>query len=229
LKRLDLESKDLQLKVRSAVERGISKALTSQDPIARANVARLRRVHPDKSPEELRKYLDKWYLGTVTASGAAAGASAAVPNMVIQIPVAIAELVTFLELTVMYVLSVADIHGLHTEDLERRRLLVVSALVGESLAKGFIEKGVGPVSQHLGGLIVSNLSRDSIKAINKVLGPRFITITGSKTGTLVLSKQVPLLLGAVFGAAGNHVFARLTVRATKKIVGPIPANWDHLP
>lgn len=224
----NFESKDLQLRVRSAVARGFSKALTSQDPVARANVARLRRVHPDKSPEELRKYLDKWYLGMVTTSGAAAGASAAVPNMVVQIPVAIAELLAFLELTVMYVLSVSEIHGLHTEDLERRRLLVVSALVGDSLAKSFIEKGVGPVSQHLGGLIVNNISREAIKKINRVIGPRFITITGSKTGTLVLSKQVPLLLGAVFGAAGNHVFARLTVKATKKIVGPTPTNWDHL-
>jgi hypothetical protein len=213
---------------KAALEKAFNSAIKSQDSLAVANIARLRRVHPEKTPKELIQYLNKWYLGVVTASGAGAGATAAVPNIAIQLPAAILELTAFLEVSVFYVLSIAEINGLHTDDLERRKLLVASAFVGESITKGFIEKGVGPVSQHLGKLIVSNIPRESIKAINKVLGPRFITITGTKTGTLVLSKQAPLFVGAVLGATGNHLFARLTVRATRKIVGPIPEDWDHL-
>jgi hypothetical protein len=213
---------------KAALEKAFNSAIKSQDSIAVENIARLRRVHPEKTPQELTQYLNKWYLGVVTTTGAAAGATAAVPNIAIQGTAAIAELALFLEASVLYVLSIAEINGLHTEDLERRKLLVASAFVGESIAKGFIEKGVGPVSQHLGKLIVSKIPRESIKAINKVLGPRFITITGTKTGTLVLTKQIPLFVGAALGAAGNHVFARMTVIATRKIVGPAPESWSNL-
>jgi hypothetical protein len=213
---------------KAALEKAFNSAIKSQDSIAVENIARLRRVHPEKTPQELTQYLNKWYLGVVTASGAGAGATAAVPNIAIQGTAAIAELALFLEASVLYVLSVAEINGLHTDDLERRKLLVASAFVGESIAKGFIEKGVGPVSQHLGKLIVSKIPRESIKSINRVLGPRFITITGTKTGTLVLTKQIPFFVGAALGAAGNHVFARMTVIATRTIVGPAPESWSNL-
>ena len=58
-----------------------------------------------------------------------------------------------------------------------------------------------------------------------MLGPRFITKYGTKQGVLVLSKQVPLGIGAGLGAGGNHVFGRLTVKSAKKVFGPAPKSW----
>ena len=43
---------------------------------------------------------------------------------------------------------------------------------------------------------------------------------------LVLSKQVPMGIGAILGGGGNHVFARLTVKSSAKIFGPPPAAWS---
>src|SRR5690554_953032 len=108
------------------VKAGLDKALEAQRPLAVANVERLRRVHPEKSPAELISYLNKIYLAAVTTTGAGAGAAAIVPNVVVQVPVALGDLLTFLEASVLYTISVAEIHGLDLEDVERRRLLVMS-------------------------------------------------------------------------------------------------------
>jgi hypothetical protein len=42
---------------------------------------------------------------------------------------------------------------------------------------------------------------------------------------LVLSKQVPLGIGAVLGGGGNHVFGRMTVKSSRKIFGDAPTDW----
>ena len=93
------------------VASSFTKALTVQQPLAAGTVDRLRRVHPDKSPEELIRFLNKTYLGAVTTSGTAAGTAAVVPNGLVQIPAAVVDLAAFLEASVLYVLAVAEIHG----------------------------------------------------------------------------------------------------------------------
>jgi hypothetical protein len=205
-----------------------NKALELQEPLAQKYVARLRRVHPDKSPEQLIRYINKWYLATVGTSGASAGATAAVPNGVVQLPVAVAELTAYTQASVFYVLAVAETQGLHLEDIERRRLLVSSAILGATASHKIIEKAVGPIAAHWGKTLVNAFSRDAIKAINKVLGPRFLTITGSKMGVIVLGKQAPLMIGAALGATLNVAFASGVVKATKVIMGPAPKDWAEI-
>ena len=58
----------------------LTKALTFQNPVARRNFERLRRVHPNDSPAELERRLSKYYLTTVASSGGAMGAAGAVPG-----------------------------------------------------------------------------------------------------------------------------------------------------
>jgi hypothetical protein len=48
----------------------LTKALTFQSPVARNNLERLRRVHPDATPTELAKRVTRYYLSLVTTSGA---------------------------------------------------------------------------------------------------------------------------------------------------------------
>lgn len=73
-----------------------------QLPFAVNTVARLRRVHPDKNPEQLINFLGKAYLGLVISSGAGAGIAWTVLN------------------------------GVDIEDYERRRFLVVTAPLGNT-------------------------------------------------------------------------------------------------
>jgi hypothetical protein len=209
------------------VKLGLDKALESQQPVAIGNVARLRRVHPDKSPAELIAYMDKWYVGSVSATGASAGTAAVVPNGWVQAPAALLDLLTFLEVSVLYALSVAEIHRLDLEDTERRRLLVTSILVGNSAATAALEPLIGRTAPYWGKRIVQAIPMTAINKANRVLGPRFITKWGTKQGVLVLGKQVPFMIGAAIGGGGNGLFGWFVVRSARKILGPPPASWEY--
>lgn len=210
---------------KAVVTSALSAAVEKQYPVAAANVARLRRVHPGRSPSELVAHLDKFYLGAVTTTGAGAGAAAIIPNGWVQVPVAAAELATFLETSVFYALSVAEIHGVHAEDVERRRLLVVSVLLGDAAVKKAVEPILGRSVPYWGKAIVNSIPMSAINRANKVLGPRFITKYGTKQGVLVLGKQMPMLIGVGIGAAGNGAFGWFVVRSARKILGPPPSEW----
>lgn len=220
-KRFDVEA------MKEWATNGFNKALQMQQPAAVNMVKRLRRVHPEETPEQLINFLDKTYLSTVTVSGTTAGMAAVVPNGFVQAPVAVADFAAFLESSVMYVLALAEICGVNVEDFERRRFLVTTALLGNS--------GTTIVTQALGErtipywskTIINAIPKDAIKAANRLLGPRFITKYGTKQGVLVLGKQLPLALGAVIGAGGNAAFGYMVVRSTKQLLSDPPKNWDH--
>ena len=198
------------------------KALDMQAPLARRNYERLRRVSPDATPEELAAQLTKFYLNAVTVSGGVAGGVGVVPGA--GIASAGLDAVSFLEGSVLYVLTLAEIHGLHPEDAERRGLLVRTILIGDSAVTA-LGKGTQRTSQYWGKQIVSGIPMSTVKQVNKVLGPRFVTKYGTKTGVVVLSKQVPFGVGAGLGAGANHLVARSIIKQSRKVLGPPPATF----
>lgn len=198
------------------------KALDVQAPLARKNFERLRRVSPDASPEELSQQLTKFYLNAVTVSGGVAGGVGVVPGAAIAS--AGLDAVSFLEGTVLYVLTLAEIHGLHPEDAERRGLLVRTILIGDSAVTA-LGKGTQRTSQYWGKQIVSGIPMSTVKQVNKVLGPRFVTKYGTKTGVVVLRKQVPFGIGAGLGAGANHLVARSIIKQSRKVLGPPPVSF----
>ena len=104
-----------------------------QAPGVRAYVDRLRRRHPTPRPAEIVTKLEKHYLAAVMASGAAVGSAAADPRHrhAGALSAVAGETVVFLEATAVFVLAVAEVHGIPAEHRERRRALVLAALVGE--------------------------------------------------------------------------------------------------
>lgn len=213
---------------KAVLEAAFVKTLELQRPAAAANVARLRRLHPDKSPQDIIRTLTKTYVGAVSVTGASAGAAAIVPNGAVQIPAALADFLAFTEATVLYVLSLAEVHGLHPEDRERRKLLVLTVMVGDG-AVGVLDKIIGKTGKYWAKAIVDKTPMAAINAANKLLGPRFITKYGTKQGVLVLGKQVPFGVGVLLGGGGNAGLAILTARSAKKIFGAAPEAWSSEP
>lgn len=211
--------------IKRVLERTLEQSLVAQQPVARKNVERLRRVHPDDTPAETIGRLNTYYLTAITASGGAAGAAGVVPG--VGIPVALGDVLLFTEVSVLYTLSLAEVHGIHPEDIERRKLLVLTILLGDSAVVA-LDKTIGRTGPYWARQIVSSIPMTAINRLNKVLGPRFITKYGTKQGVLVLSKQVPLGIGAALGATGNHVFGRFTIKSARKIFGESPATWSIL-
>ncbi|MFG2452662.1 hypothetical protein ACGFSG_25075 [Streptomyces sp. NPDC048512] len=207
---------------KNLIQQALDKALVAQQPLARKNVERLRRVHPEDAPQELIRRLDRHYLAAVTASGGASGAAGIVPGA--GIPTALADVMLYTEASVLYTLSLAEVHGTHPDDFERRKLLVLTVLLGDGAVKA-LDKTIGRTGPYWARRIVSSIPMSAINKANKVLGPRFITKYGTKQGVLVLSKQVPLGIGAALGAGGNHVFGRLTIKSARTIFGEPPSSW----
>jgi hypothetical protein len=87
---------------KEVVSQALTKALTFQSPVARNNVERLRRVHPDETPTELAKRVTRYYLSAVTTSGGAMGAAGAIPGG--GLPSAAFDVVAFTEASVLYAL-----------------------------------------------------------------------------------------------------------------------------
>ena len=209
--------------LKSIISSTFDKALEVQYPLAIKNVERLRRVHPTKSPKELLAYLDKHYLRTVAITGFATGTAAAVPNGVVQTPVALASL----EASVFYALCAMEIYGVSIEDHERRQLIVKIVLVGGSAATKTLRSLNKRTVPYLSKKCINAIPMSTIKRFNKVLGPRFITKYGTKQGVLVLGKQVPVFLGAGIGIIGNTLFGHFTIALVKKVFGDTPDTWDN--
>lgn len=208
---------------KNLVQQVLDRALVAQQPLAKKHVERLRRVHPDETPQELIRRLDRYYLAAITASGGASGAAGVVPGA--GIPTALADVMVYTEASVLYTLSLAEVHGMHPDDFERRKLLVLTVLLGDGAVKA-LDKTIGRTGPYWARRIVSAIPMSAINKANSVLGPRFITKYGTKQGVLVLSKQVPLGIGAALGAGGNHVFGRLTIKSARTIFGGPPSSWD---
>jgi hypothetical protein len=211
---------------KEVASQALTKALTFQSPVARDNLERLRRVHPDETPTELAERVTRIYLSLVTASGAAMGAAGAIPGGGLLF--AAFDVVAFTEASVLYVLTLAEIHGLHPEDIERRRLLVQTVLIGDSAIKA-LNKGADKAVPFWGKQIVNAIPMWAVDKANKVLGPRFITKYGTKLGVLVLGEQVPLGLGIGVGAFSSHMIGRTIVGTARKIFGPAPEFFEPRP
>lgn len=211
---------------KEVASQALAKALTFQSPVARNNLERLRRVHPDETPTELAKRVTGYYLSLVTTSGGATGAAGAIPGG--GLASAAFDVVAFTEASVLYALTLAEIHGIHPEDIERRRLLVQTVLIGDSAITA-LNKGASRTVPYWGKQIVNAIPMSAVLKANKVLGPRFITKYGTKQGVLVLSKQIPLGLGIGVGAFANHMIGRTIVGTARKVFGPAPEFFEPQP
>ena len=77
--------------------------------------------------------LGRRYQLAVAGLGAAGGGIAIVPALgtVASLATASAEAVAALNAAVLYTLAVAEVHRLHVDDVERRRVLVLGVVMGE--------------------------------------------------------------------------------------------------
>src|SRR4051812_48257048 len=111
----------------------IERGARVQAPAGRPYVERLRQQNPDAPPAEIVGKLENHYLAAVMASGAAVGSAAAFPGIgtLVAMSAVAGETVVFLEATAVFVLAVAEVHGIPAAHRERRRALVLAVLVGE--------------------------------------------------------------------------------------------------
>jgi hypothetical protein len=199
-----------------------------QAPAVEAYVQRLRRSTPDASPSEIVTKLEKRYLAAVTASGAAVGSAAAFPGIgtLAAMSAVAGETVVFLEGTALFVLAVAEVHGIPATHREHRRALVLAVLVGDD-SKGAVRDLIGPGRTGGGWLAESAaaLPLPAVSQLNNRLLKYFMKRYALKRGALMFGKMLPMGIGAVLGGGGNRIMGKKIVTNARKAFGPPPGRW----
>lgn len=208
----------------------LAKAVEVQRPLVLANLRRLRRRYPFASAAQLNKKLERDYLAAVSSSGAAVGATAVVPGIgtVASLSLSAAATVGFLEASALYTQSVAELHGVHVEDPERARTLVMAILLGEegnalvsALASQASGRG-GSAMAHWGPLVGEQLPKGVIRTIGTSVRKRFMKRILAQQGGALLGRAIPFGIGAAIGGAGNLMMGRSVIAAAHEAFGEPP-------
>lgn len=198
----------------------LDKALAVQRPAVVAHVARVRRRMPDVPDEFVIRELERQYLITVGALGAAAGGVAAVPILgsSASFALSVAEIGAFVDSTVLFTLAVAEIHGVAVDDLDRRRALVLAVLLGDT-GTAIVEKAAGRAGGSWGAIVAESMPKDKLGAVNRLLGRKLLTRFGTRQGALVLGRALPFGIGAAIGGSGNTALGYAAVKAARRAFG----------
>ncbi len=210
----------------SVLEAALDKAVAIPSKAIHAHVDRLRRRHPEASPERIVTLLEKQYLLAVSTSGGAVGAAAAAPAVGTGVALALtsSEVATFFAASSAFALAVADVHGIAVEDTARRRTLLLATVLGEQGAATVgAETGVNVAWART---LLVNMPTATIKRVNKVLTRRILRRQAARQGALAFGRLAPFGIGAVIGATGARALGRTVVTGARRAFGPPP---DHFP
>jgi hypothetical protein len=198
-----------------------------QAPAVKAYVARLRRTNPNATPAEIVTKLEKRYLAAVMASGAAVGSAAAFPGIgtLAALSAVAGETLVFLEATSLFVLAVAEVHGIPVEQRDRRRALVLSVLVGED-SKGAITEFLGPGRTSGAWLAETELlPLPVVSQLNSKLMQYFVKKYTIKRTAMAFGKMLPVGIGAAVGGGGNRLMGKKIINNARQAFGPAPTRW----
>jgi hypothetical protein len=199
-----------------------------QGPAIRAYVERLRAGSPDATPAEIVTRLEKHYLAAVMASGAAVGSAAAIPGVgtLAALSAVAGETVVFLEATAVFVLAVAEVHGIPAEHREHRRALVLGVLVGED-SKHAVADLIGPGRTKGAWLSdgAATLPLPAVSQLNSRLLRYFVKRYALKRSAVAFGKLLPVGIGAVVGGVGNRLMGKRIIKNAQMAFGAAPARW----
>ncbi|MGW0836098.1 hypothetical protein [Streptomyces prunicolor] len=207
----------------------LDKAIDVQSPLVRKNIARARQRNPEATPAQVIRSLERMYVSALTGTGAAVGGTAAAPGVGTGVALALSagEALSSLELSALFALSIAEVHGVRIDEIERRRTIVMGIMLGGS-GSTTIATVAERTGQHWGRQVVAKVPVETLRQINKILGKNFVTKYGTKQGIIVLGRLAPLGIGVVIGGGANAALAALAVRAGRRAFGPPPASWPWL-
>ncbi len=215
----------------------IFKAIAVQRPVVLEYLRAVRRDKPNASPAELLKELDSRYVATVTITSSGVGASAALPGVGIPLALGlgVADLLFFYETSALYVLAVAELHGIPVNDPDRARPLVLGMLLGQKsqseVSKWVLSafpgaSGVNQARTAAGGVadkalregwgdvLMQQLPDSALAPLTIVIGRESLKL-GGKMGAGVVGKAIPFGVGAVIGGVGSYTFGRDVVKAAR--------------
>lgn len=213
--------------------RGLDRLLTVQRPVVLAHIRGIRARHPDASPEQVVRMLERHFLATVTVGGAGVGVSAAVPGVGTGIGLALtaAETSVFLEASALFAQCVTELHGIAVTDPDRARTIVMTMMLGRSgvdLVRNLTAQATGVgVSRTAfwGDVIGRSVPQALMGPIADRVKTAFLRRLAHNTATGALGRLLPFGIGAVIGGSGAHLLGRRIVTSAREAFGPAPLEF----
>ncbi|WP_344094537.1 hypothetical protein [Microbacterium deminutum] len=210
--------------------RTLDRVLAIQRPVVLAHLRSIRLRHPDATPDQIVRMLERRYLTAVTTGGAAVGATAVVPGIGTGVTLALSgvETVAFLEATTLFAQSVAEVHGIPVADPDRARALVLTLMLGKEGVDLVAQlagqaAGRGPKrDKYWGEMITKTLPRASVGPLVDRLKSSFIRQFAARGGASWIGKALPFGIGAAIGGAGNNILGRRVLVNSRRAFGSPP-------
>jgi hypothetical protein len=146
----------------------LDKAIDSQSLLVRKNIARARQRTPEATPAQVIRNLERMYVSALTGTGAAVGGTAAAPGVGTGVALALSagEALSSLELSALFALSLAEVHGVPIDEIERRRTIVMGIMLGGS-GSATITKVAERTGQHWRRQVVAKVPAETLRQINR--------------------------------------------------------------
>ena len=213
----------------TALERALDKAIAIPASRIEERVARMRRDRPGADTAELVEMAGARFRRDAGLSSGAVGASAALPAISTGAAAAltVGQSAAFIASAVTYVLTVAEIQGVHVVDTERRRALVLSALLGKEGSEA-VQGQLGLSSMFWAAQLLMQMPLPSVKSINAHLIKRVAKRSAAKGGALALGRLLPFGIGAAIGWSGGRALANQVIEGAQAALGPQLALSDYV-
>lgn len=218
-------------------QKAVQRAIKIQRPLVLANIRRLHRKNPDETPAQIADRLTDQYLLAVTGAGAAVGGTAIIPGIgtVAALGLSAAAVVGFMETTALYAQSIAELHGITTDDPQRAEALVMAVMLGDDgkkLLRDFADGQRGGSTLPGGAANAAGLSAlmgiggqgGMSDLLVQQMKKKFLKKMLVRQGAGFLGRAVPFGVGAVIGGIGNRAMGRAVVKSAQTLFGPVPAT-----
>lgn len=218
-------------------QKAVQRAIKVQRPLVLANIRRLHKKNPDEGPAQLADRLTDQYLLAVTGAGAAVGGTAIIPGIgtVAALGLSAAAVVGFMETTALYAQSIAELHGITTEDPRRAEALVMAVMLGDDgkkLLREFASGQRGGSAMPGGAANAAGLSAlmgiggqgGMSELLVQQMKKKFMRKMLVRQGAGFLGRAVPFGVGAVIGGVGNRTMGKAVVKSAQTLFGPVPAT-----
>ena len=186
-------------------------AVTVPEPVVNYTLKRLIGQYPEASVTELVKVASQRYRRRVSAESSAVGVGAAVPGVgtVAAAGLTAAEIGTFFAETTLYVLVVTRLYGITVENVDQRKTLVLSSLLGED-ADEIMSQRLGLSTLTWARTSLSTMSGAKLGPVNRWLLKKVTKYSAKKGAGRMFGRLLPFGVGAVIGwYSGKHLAAQV--------------------
>ncbi len=188
----------------------------------------VRRAAPDADPAEVIGLLEQRFRRRAARAGGLIGLLAAMPGVGTGTAFLLtgAQVTSFLRDATTHVMAVADVHGVPLDDVERRRDLLLTSLLGEEGATA-VQTQLGVGSLYWGRTLMTRLPLGTVKAVSRSVRARTVRKGAEVTGRNLVGRLLPFGIGAVIGYTGGRAMGRDVVEGAREAFGPPPASFSR--